>query len=46
MLAFVDMETPIPADHPLRTIKSLADTALAELSPVFDATYAEDGRWS
>ena len=44
MLALVDMETRIPLDHPLRTIKHLADTALGELSSVFDAMYAADGR--
>ncbi len=45
MLAFiVDMEARIPLDHPLRTIKDLADESLAELSPVFDAMYAEVGR--
>ena len=38
MLAFVDLETRIPLDHPLRTIKSLADEALADLSPLFDAS--------
>ena len=43
MLAFVDMESRIPLDHPLRTIRSIADRALAELSPVFDAMYV-DGR--
>jgi transposase len=46
MLAFVDVETLVPADHPLRTMKTLADAALAELSPVFDAMYAEIGRSS
>src|SRR5437762_809969 len=46
MLAVVDVESRIPVDHPLRTIKCLADAALAELSPVFDAMYAEIGRSS
>jgi transposase len=46
MLAFVNVETLVPSDHPLRTIKCLADAALAELSPVFDAMYAEIGRSS
>ena len=36
MLAFVDMEERVPADHPLRTIKVLADEALARLSPDSD----------
>jgi hypothetical protein len=44
MLAFIDLETRIPLDHPLRLIKSLADAALADLSPLFDAMYAELGR--
>ena len=44
MLAFVDVDTRIPLDHPLRTIKYLADEALADLSPMFDAMYAELGR--
>jgi transposase len=43
MLAFVDPETLIPADHPLRTIKRFADAALLELSPLFDEMYAADG---
>jgi transposase len=44
MLAFVDPETLIPADHPLRIIKHVADAALAELSPLFDQMYAADGQ--
>ena len=41
MLAFVDLESRVPPDHPLRTIKTLADHALAGLSPDFDRMYAE-----
>ena len=44
MLAFIDLEERVPPDHPLRTIKRLADHALAELSPQLDAMYAEGGR--
>ena len=44
MLAFIDPESRIPANHPLRTIKQFADAALAELSPQFDALYAADGK--
>ena len=44
MLAFVDVETRIPPDHPLRMIKYLADEALIDLSPLFDEMYAEIGR--
>ncbi len=28
MLAFIDLETRVPPDHPLRVIKKLADQAL------------------
>jgi transposase len=44
MLAFIDLESRIPQDHPLRTIRRFADEALAQLSPTFDAMYALDGR--
>jgi transposase/IS5 family transposase len=44
MLAFIDPETRVPPDHPLRTIKSVADRALAELSREFDRMYSAVGR--
>ncbi len=44
MLAFVDLDARIPAGHPLRDGKRLADRALAELSPVFDRMYAAGER--
>jgi hypothetical protein len=44
MLAFVDLEERVRIDHPLRLIKWFADEALAQLSPVFDAMHAVDGR--
>src|SRR3954453_7027206 len=44
MLAFVDLESRVPVGHPIRTIKRLADAALAELSSLFDEVYAETGR--
>ncbi len=44
MLAFIDLEARVPPDHPLRSLKRLADEALAELSGVFDRMYAEGGR--
>jgi len=44
MLAFVDPEARIPPGHPIRAIRRLADAALPELSPVFDAMYAAVGR--
>ena len=33
LLAFIDLETRVPSDHPLRVIKRLADQALKVLSP-------------
>src|SRR5688572_23648386 len=44
MLAFIDLEERVPLVHPLRTIKGLADEALADLSSTFDEMYARDGR--
>jgi transposase len=44
MLVLMSPETRVPQTHPLRAIKRLADEALARLSPVFDAMYAEGGR--
>jgi hypothetical protein len=44
MLMLMSPETRVPQTHPLRPIKTLADEALAKLSPVFDAMYAEGGR--
>ena len=46
MLTFVDLEERVPADHPLRAIKALADEALARLSPELDRMYADVGRTS
>ena len=37
MLAFIDLETRVPPDHPLRIIKKLADQALKALSPDLEA---------
>jgi hypothetical protein len=41
---FIDLEERIPMAHPLRTVKRLADEALADLSSTFDGMYARDGR--
>jgi hypothetical protein len=43
MLAFIDLEERVPTAHPLRTIKRLANEALADLSSTFDAMYARRG---
>jgi transposase len=44
MLAFIDLEERVSHDHPLRSIKALADRALTELSRVLDRMYADNGR--
>jgi hypothetical protein len=44
MLAFIDLEARVPADHPLRVIRRLTDEALASLSPIFDQIYAAGRR--
>ncbi len=41
MLAFVEREARVLPDHPLRTVKVLADQALERLSGEFDQMYAE-----
>ena len=46
MLAFVDLEERVPQDHPIRTIKIVADEALERLSPEFDQMYSKVGRAS
>jgi transposase len=34
----------VAPDHPIRRVKTFVEAALAELSPVFDQMYAQDGR--
>ena len=46
ILAFVDLEERVPQDHPIRTIKIIADEALERLSPEFDQMYSKVGRAS
>ena len=42
--SFVGLEQRVPADHPLRAFKALVEPVLRELSPAFDAMYADSGR--
>ena len=44
MLVVINPEQRVPQGHPLRRIKVLADAALAQLSPRFDAMYSAVGR--
>jgi transposase len=38
------LESFVPGDHPLRPIRELLNTALAQTDRVFDAMYAKSGR--
>jgi len=44
MLALASPESMVPADHPLRSLKPLADQALKRLGGVLDKMYADSGR--
>ena len=44
MFSDVSLEDRIPADHPLRAIRVMADRALRALSPLFCKLYAPSGR--
>src|SRR5215467_6374929 len=44
MFSYVSLEERIPADHPLRGVRKLADAVLAEMSADFDGMYAKVGR--
>src|SRR5271166_6477581 len=44
MLTLVNPEQRVPANHPIRLIKALAEIALKELSALFEQMYSEVGR--
>jgi transposase len=44
LFSYVNIETRIPREHPLRIVKKLVDEVLRQLSPRFDAMYARGGR--
>ncbi len=44
MFSYVSPEDRVPAKHPLRPIRKMADEALKKLSPTFDQIYADFGR--
>jgi transposase len=44
LFAYVRLEGRIPADHPLRAIRGLADEALGSLNKRFDKLYSSTGR--
>ena len=45
-LTVINLNQCVPAEHPLRAIKSQVDAVLKKLSPLFDDLYADDGRAS
>jgi hypothetical protein len=46
MLSLMTPEKRVPANHPLRRVKDLAEACLNQLSPLFDAMYSNVGRSS
>jgi len=38
------LESPIPADHPIRKVRKVVDQALNDLAPTFDQMYSTVGR--
>src|SRR3954463_14663984 len=44
LFSYVDLETRVPKDHPLRAIRAIAHSALSELSCDFAVLYAPLGR--
>ena len=44
MWSYISPEQRVPADHPLRSIRAMVDTILAELSPEFATLYSPVGR--
>jgi transposase len=46
MLAVIDADQLIPADHPIRRVKPIVEAALRELESIFATMYSEVGRRS
>lgn len=46
MYSYINIESRIPAEHPLRSIRTMMDRSLEGLSLQFDAHYAKTGRSS
>ncbi len=44
LFSYVDLEARVRADHPLRTIRKIANAALVDLSKDFDKLYTDFGR--
>src|SRR4026207_1806951 len=44
LFSYVDLEARVRGDHPLRTIREIANRALSDLSKAFTALYTDSGR--
>jgi transposase len=46
MFSYLSPEQRVPSDHPLRAVRQMADTILAQLSQLFSTMYSDIGRRS
>src|SRR5216110_3794881 len=46
MFSYLSPEQRVPSDHPLRAVRQMADTILAQLSQLFSKMYSDIGRRS
>ena len=44
LFSCISPEDRVPADHPLRPIRSMVDQALKGMSPLFETLYSHTGR--
>src|SRR5215469_574519 len=44
MFSYLSPEARVRKDHPLRSVRTMTDEILSNMSPLFDAMYAEGGR--
>ena len=44
MFSYVSLESRIPQDHPLRSIRRMVDQVLADLAEAFRGMYSRTGR--
>src|SRR5712692_1130392 len=44
VFSYISPEQRVPQDHPLRSLRAMADEALQQLHPLFNRLYAKTGR--
>ncbi len=44
LFVYLSLESYVPKDHPLRSVRAMVDKALTELNPQFEAMYSHTGR--